>query len=211
MSGEFLFVLSIDHGGRPRRGFEDLGASVDEDGDGVVDFSEVDCNTFVAAACSRHIRAEADVDVVTISHGEYSERHGWANRYRATAYLALHINSHRRTDINRGLFFHHAQTRRGNGDALATELARRWEDAAAELLGAPMPVRAVAATLPTWVNPHYTIKGLTTPVGICCEPFFLSNPAHRRAFATPAGLTRLGQVYGDALLSWARRRAAAVT
>ena len=206
MSREFLFVLSIDHGGRPKRGFEDLGASVDVDGDGIADHTEVDCNTFIASAAARAIRHERDVDVVIISHGEYNERHGWSNRYDATAYLALHINSHRRADVNQGLFFHHHRTRKGNGDALAAALADAWRPEAKRLLGRRMEVKALPATLPAWKNPHYTIKGLREPVGICCEPWFLSNPDHRRAFATAGGLQALGQAMGRGLLTWARRR-----
>lgn len=204
---EHLFIASVDHAGRPRRGFEDNGASFDLDFDGIPDIHEVSVNRWVALQMEAFFTAHSAItDFVIMSDSEYSERHKRANRYGADAYLALHINSHTRTDVNQGLFFYDHRTKAGNGDRLARLMADEWRPVATELLGKPLTVKALPTTLPAWKNPHYTIKGLKRPVGICCEPWFLSNPAHRRAFATPEGMKALAECYGRALLKWAQSK-----
>lgn len=204
---EHLFIASVDHAGRPSKGFEDRGAAFDLDFDGIPDVSEVRVNRYVSTRMDEHFLNHAgEVDFVTMTDGEYSERHKRANRYGADAYLALHVNSHRRTDINQGLFFYDHRTSPGNGDALAKALADEWRKEAAKLGVAGFDVRALPTTLPTWRNPHYTIKGLKRPVGICCEPWFLSNPEHVELFATQAGYEALATALCRGLLSWARGR-----
>jgi N-acetylmuramoyl-L-alanine amidase len=72
------------------------------------------------------------VDVIVTTHGDYSERHTWANGAAVDVYLALHINAATSPSADYGAFFYHPATSPGNGDRLAglmsngmMELARR--------------------------------------------------------------------------------------
>lgn len=170
---------------------------------------EADCALIIATAAWKASRSEHSP--VLITHGDYSERHAWAVRNGVRVYLAGHVNAHDDHSIGRGKFFYHHETNPGNGDRLAELLAEETAEVCSRLLGTAYLCEAISSNRTDWTrNAHGTIRkfGATVRgIAVCCEPFFISNPTHRRAFCTNAALTQIGQGYHRAVTRWESERA----
>ena len=196
-------MVSVDHMGRTGKRTGDRGASHGRT-------FEVDLTWRIAEGIYRAARDR--VDVIIATHGDYSQRHEWANRERVDVYLALHINASTSPTADYGAFFYHPATSPGNGDRLAglmatgmMDLARRGviqADGRTRARARGYTARAISAAGQTWRNPRYTIAGLRRPVGICCEPWFISSPANRALWCNTGALLEVGRVYLDACERW---------
>lgn len=193
--------LDIQHLGRPKRP-GDYGAAVDTDGDGHADTLEALLTPRIAIGALEYLQSHGH-NVYLFGDGEYSERHARADRYKLNVYLALHLNAGKG---DYGAFFYHPESPPRNGADLATALGGAWRRAAEEITGGPFEVKAIRTSASDWTrNALYTIRDLgrrTTPIGICCEPWFLDNDDHRAAFSTGAGLHRTGRALGEGVQAW---------
>ena len=186
-------MVSVDHMGRTGRRAGDRGASHGS-------IYEVDLTWRIAEGLYQAGRDSHDI--IIASHGSYGERHRWANDQSAAVYLAMHINASTSPSASYGAFFYHPQTKKGRGDRLALLMARHVEQLARRRGDDAYKCKAISAEGDVWKNPRYTIAGLGRPVGICCEPFFISSPANRATFCQTSTLLELGRVYLAALEQW---------
>ena len=187
-------ALDIGHVGRTGKRAGDLGARHGN-------LHEADLVWRIVEGAWKALRDEHEV--IILSHGSYASRHQWCNQHGVGIYLAGHVNSFSTSKPDYGAFFYDPRTR--SGDRLAACLAHEMM----ELAHGGIPTRAkgktkkypafeakaIKAAGDDWVNARYTIKGLRRPVGICCEPFFLSNAENRKAFAHSNALIAVGQAY----------------
>jgi len=186
-------VVSIDHMGRTGRRAGDKGAAHGS-------LHEVDLTWRIAESIYQTGRERHDIILAT--HGSYSERHAWANKHGADVYLAMHINASGSERADYGAFFYHPATKTGNGDRLAELMAAEVTSLAHRRNYKTFKARAIAAAGDTWRNARYTIGGLARPVGVCCEPFFISSPENRAAFCTTDALLALGRAYLAGIERW---------
>lgn len=172
---------------------------------------EADCALMIATAAWQASRKEHSPVLVT--SGDYPERHSWAVRNGVRVYIAGHVNAIDDKRVGMGKFFFHEETSAGNGDRLAALLAEEVSAVGSKLLGTTYECKAIRSSPDDWTkNAHYTIKKFGKSVrgiGICAEPFFISNPTHRRKFCTPQALAQLGGAYHRAVTRWARERSLA--
>ena len=205
--------LDIQHIGRLSRP-GDQGAVADTDKDGKPDAVEALLTPRYMLGIMEGLDRER-FEVFVFGAGEYHSsshkqapytRQGLANHLDLDVYLALHLNASKDPGAGYGLFLWDHRTKPGNGDALARSIAGHWKSTAAKLLGSNMSVRARAASRDQWSNAYYTIRGLNAPIGICCEPFFLSNPAHLLKLGTPDGLHQCGLSIAQGITAWAESR-----
>lgn len=190
-----IFGYSIDHAGR-------VGSRLGDQGAEAGGISEAVANRFIAYGAADEHKRRGRHQAIVFSHGAYSERHGWANRNGLVAYNALHLNASEKRSVGYGVYFYDPQSSPENGARLAQMLADAASGFFSDLFGEEYSVRALAAERPTWVNPLFTIKGLSRPVGICAEPIFVTHRAHRRAFCTPAKLTEYGALTARVHEEW---------
>jgi N-acetylmuramoyl-L-alanine amidase len=134
-------------------------------------------------------------------------------------FLAGHINSFDKPGPGYGAFFYDPRTR--SGDKLAACLAR--EMMALAHGGIPTKTKSKTKKFPAfeaksikaqgdvWANARFTIKGLRRPIGICCEPFFISNAENRKAFAHSNALLAVGQAYARGINSFLNRNSSSPT
>jgi len=209
-----LAILDRQHSGKPGSQVTDRGAGADLDGDGRVDVHERE-----ALLTPRYLLGieeqllAAGADVIPISDGTYAERHArakahavaWrkvsADRARApVVYLAAHLNAFQPGhDRRHGLLIHDARSK--GGAALAAAIAAELVVSCPEL----SQVRVERATSEVYANGLATIAGVYDgiPVGVCLEPFFLDQVAHR-PLATAEGLRRVGEAIARGVLAFAR-------
>ena len=190
-------VISVDHMGRLGRRAGDRGAAHGS-------MYEVDLTWRIAEAfyqAGRNIH-----DVIVASHGDYGDRHRWSNANDVDVYLALHINASSNENADYGAFFFHPNTKPGNGDRLAEIMAGEMMKVARSRRYPDFKAKAIRAAGDVWKNPRYVIGGLKKPVGICCEPFFISSPVHRRAFCNTPTLIDIGRAYLSAVEEWERAK-----
>ncbi len=199
--GQMRVAYDVGHIGRTGNREGDLGAR-----GGSID--EADCALIIAQSAWRASRKAHSPYLLT--HSDYTERHSWAVRNGIRVYLAGHINAVDDKRVGVGKFFFHHETSKGNGDLLAALLAEEVSEVGTKLLGKPYECKAIESQPGDWTkNAHYTIKKFGKSVrgiGVCCEPFFISNPKHRRVFCQPAALTQIGQAYHRAITRWANER-----
>ena len=197
--------LDIQHLGRVRRP-GDYGAAVDLDGDGHADLLEAVLTPRIALGALEYLQ-QMGHRVYIFGDGSYKERHARADSYRLDVYLALHLNA---GGGDYGAFFYHPESPPQNGEALSKTIAGAWSNAGTHLLGEDFSVKSICSKPTDWTkNALYTIKGLgrsAFPVGICCEPWFLDNEAHRAAFATAEGLQLTGAAIGRGIQWWAESK-----
>lgn len=169
---------------------------------------EVDC-VFITARAAYDADKAAGAHAFLSSHMEYADCHNWAVRNGMNVYIAHHINAiDGKPAVGLGKFFYHPETSPGNGDRLAALMAEEMSRLGEQLLGEPYACKAIRSSPTDWTkNAYATIEKFGKDVrgiGICAEPFFITNPAHRRVFCRPSALTQIGQSYSRARLRWER-------
>lgn len=138
----------------------------------------------------------------------YSTDKAAADAAGAVVYINAHINAGMggRPD-QRGEIFYDYQTSLRNGIALATEIAKRLDDAH------PFGVQAKRCRPDTngiprdgdYSEAYGCIAGVRA-VAICTEPFFLDG-GYRQDLRSPAGLAQIGALIADGVDAWYRARA----
>jgi hypothetical protein len=216
-------ILDIQHKGKP--GKNDLGASHDLDGDGVIEAFEHEANlTPIYADAARRLLEQAGVEVVLLERGAYSTRHKRAAELAdghpgRVAYVACHLNA---GGGDYGLVCHDYRSSAGNTLATSIRLAllkRGRPELRRVLTGATAPTERPTNErhgeawdrLPRvggalyWPRPFSTISGIyagpANLSGVCFEPCFLDSPIHA-PLVTEQGLERLGHALASGLLAW---------
>jgi|DEB0MinimDraft_6_1074348.scaffolds.fasta_scaffold01219_7 N-acetylmuramoyl-L-alanine amidase len=121
--------------------------------------------------------------VFSVSDGEYRDRHRRVNDIASQfegpqVYLSLHLNA---GNGDYASFFHHHLS--SNGKNLAEKIAARMESHQ-EKFPEIKRYLAKAANPDDWTrNAYYTIRGVSDPVAICCEPMFIDT--HREYLTLP--------------------------
>lgn len=203
MSKRLRLMVSVDHMGRIGKRSNDKGASAGGT-------HEVDYTWRIAEAIYRAGRDK--YEIIIASHGDYRERHGFANRCGIDVFLALHINASTKKSASYGAFFYHPLTSPGNGDVLAQCLATEMEKLVHTGITGPdgkrkrkmsaYKAKAIKAEGDVWKNPRYVIGNLRRPVGICCEPFFITHTKSRDLFGNDHALRDVGIAYLSAIEAW---------
>jgi N-acetylmuramoyl-L-alanine amidase len=203
-------ALDIGHIGRTGKRAGDLGASHGS-------LHEADLVWRIVEGAWKALRDEHEVFI--LSHGSYASRHQWCNQHGVGIFLAGHINSFDKPGPGYGAFFYDPRTR--SGDKLAACLAR--EMMALAHGGIPTKTKSKTKKWPAyeakgikaagdvWKNARFTIAGLRRPIGICCEPFFISNAENRKAFAHSNALLAVGQAYARGINSFLNRNSSSPT
>lgn len=220
-----IAILDIQHLGKP--GKNDLGASHDIDGDGVVEAWEHEAKlTPIYVAEAERVLTAAGVDVVVLSSGWYSTRWKKAakiareNPDQRVAYVACHLNA--RGDY--GLVCY--DYRSSGGAALASSchlsMLREWsrpevprvfaEATAPEEEPKGSRDRARWRALPRyegrlhWPRPWWTLHGIydgpANLSGVCYEPLALQSHPQ---FMNERGLGRVGRALAAGLLDWLQK------
>lgn len=215
-----LVILDLQHRGKP--GKNDLGASHDLNGDGVIQAHEREANlTPIYAAAARMVLERAGCEVEILQRGAYSTRHKRAAELASearglVAYVACHLN---KGGGDYGLVCY--DFRSGNGGTLATEIARMMRKRFAGevrrvLTGAAAPEHRPAGIagrrwdlLPKfdgavmWPRPFATIRGIYAGPGnlsgVCFEPLFMDTHSD---LCNEAGLERIGEALAAGLLAY---------
>jgi N-acetylmuramoyl-L-alanine amidase len=188
-----IAAFSVDHNGctgNGRKNAGDYGAVAGK-------LTEVHATRIVAFSAVDEMHRLKHVGI-PITHDDYAERHAWANRNGVETYVAEHFNGFKDPTVSRGLYFYDPRSK--HGPTLARMLAEATAELYSEILGKPYDCQARAATRPEWVDPYYTIKGLSRPIGICSEPGFISNPEFRAKCMTAPALVRLGQIQARVII-----------
>ena len=189
-------VLDRQHAGSASR-IDDRGAQADLDGDGHIGNHEREAMitpAYILAAESALLRMGHEV--IVISDGTYPERAARAIRYEADVYVACHANA---GAGDYGLAVHNVGSTKGA--ALAAAIVAKLKLVCPELR------RVVIGDTSAGSFPRAAacIGGVSKAraVGICYEPGFLDQPAHRTMWVT-GGPTRIGQALAEGIDAWAR-------
>ncbi len=192
-----LVFLDRQHAGKPKR-LSDRGAGQDLDGDGVISWEEKE------AIWTGKLSIELEIlllglgyDVMTISDGDYRERHNRVNQYsygiQESIYLALHLNSG--GGKYGSFFYHHSSTK---GRELSKQMAKSLYDQI-EI----SDTKAIPCASGDWTkNAWNTIKGVGRPVAICCEPIFMDTHKH---FLTDEGIKLIALGMASGIQSWVEK------
>lgn len=190
-------VLDRQHRGKPNKP-GDLGAGFDSDGDGIVQVHEQEAmHTGLIQLAAEARLIELGHEVFPMSHGTYKERHQWANEHGVDVYVALHLNS---GPGGYGAVFHDYQSKPHRGPALAASIAEVLRRTCDELT--TVKVLAADPRDPDWKRPYYCIRGLTSPIGIVFEPFFMPEPSHA-SLLLEQGKRRVGAALALGIHQWA--------
>jgi len=140
---------------------------------------------------------EHGVKVMPIGDGKYSERHNRVNEYSKKfpqdkqVYLALHLNA---GGGDYASFFHMGST---GGATLASSICDKLREASLPGLVRCLPKKASPND---WTkNAHYTIKGVKTPIALCCEPIFMDT---HRDLLTFEHLKTIAEAIASGIVSW---------
>ena len=200
---KLIVVLDRQHVGKPGR--NDLGAGVDLDNNGVIDFDEREANLtpILIAACKKALET-AGATVYVFQSGSYWSRHQRAIEVAEThpdalvVYVAQHLNAGGGS-YSAGFY----DERSRNGAKLAMNIAGAFS--AADLPGVSRTITRQCGPTGDWVNAYSTIKGIyagpANICGYCSEPVFMDCLAHRRHL-TQIGLERLGELQAEGILSF---------
>jgi N-acetylmuramoyl-L-alanine amidase len=196
-------VLSVDHGGQPRRP-TDMGAGADLDGDGRVSLHEREAafTMLYGLAAYMHLKGMGH-RVYLITHTDYKDRHKWANSIGADAYVAMHMNAG--GGSYSAVFYDH-RTRDHWGKALAENIDQQ--------LGG---IAEIGGNRRVWdtdsrpqgqgwrKNAHSTIEGVKRAASIVFEPLFLDTPKpDQKALLTPDGMQRIGLALANGIDAWGK-------
>lgn len=140
---------------------------------------------------------ENGVKVIPISDGFYPDRHKRVNEYskrfknEEQVYLALHLNS---GGGDYSSFFHMGST---DGADLASAICDKVREASLPGLVRCLPKRCSSGD---WTkNAWYTIKGVGSPIAICCEPLFMDT---HRDLLTMESLRSIASAIASGIISW---------
>lgn len=140
---------------------------------------------------------EHGVKVMPIADGKYSERHNRVNEYSKKfpqdkqVYLALHLNA---GGGDYASFFHMGSN---GGATLASSICDKLKEASLPGLVRCLPKKAAPND---WTkNAHYTIKGVKTPIALCCEPLFMDTHPHLLTFEH---LKTIGGAIASGIVAW---------
>jgi N-acetylmuramoyl-L-alanine amidase len=207
-----IVILDRQHSGKPQS-LRDSGAWADLDLDGRADWTEQEA---VMTLLYGHLYAAealrgAGIDVYPISDGAYSERHKRANALAAlypgevVVYVALHINAAAgQADYGSVFYDHRSGANAGPylAGLVAEGLRRRCPELGTVNTIKAYPKRGHEGT--DWTHRAYsTISGLSRPIGLCFEPFFVTSQKHR-PLTTPEGLQRVGLGLAEGLAAYHR-------
>jgi hypothetical protein len=215
-----IAILDIQHAGKP--GKNDLGASHDLNGDGLISQGEREAElTPIYAERAREVLEAAGVTVIIERSGAYSSRHKRAAKVAAghdgpVAYVACHLNA---GGGDYGLAI--ADFRSDGGQrlarALSVELAKQFSrpEVGRQIRGVTGPKknpgyphaltwdrmpRHEGAQM--WPRPWGTIAGIydgpENLSGVCFEPLFIDSHAH---LIDCVGLRRVGDSLAIDLIS----------
>ena len=200
---KLIVILDRQHVGKPGR--NDLGAGVDLDNNGVVDFDEREANLtpILIDACRKKLE-QAGAKVYVFQSGSYWSRHQRAveiaeiNPDALVPYIAQHLNAGGGS-YSAGFY----DERSRNGAKLAMNIAGAFS--AADLPGISRTITRQCGPVGDWTNAYATIIGVyagpANICGYCSEPVFMDNLAHR-SHLTPDGLKRLGELQAEGILSF---------
>ena len=186
-----LVIVDRPHSGKPDR-VRDLGCWSDLNGDGKADQDEQEAviSAKYALAIECELR-ELDRLVIPMSDGVYSARHARANSYAGDytrcVYLTCHVNA---GGGSYATTFYDARS------ATGPDLAKRIASALSFPTLANSHARACSGAKNA--RAYSCVKGLTRPIGIVLEPFFLDGP-HAGIHASTSGLQRIGQSVASAV------------
>ena len=137
------------------------------------------------------------VKVIPISDGFYPDRHKRVNEYskrfknEKQVYLALHLNS---GGGDYASFFHMGSQ---SGIDLASSICDKMSRASLNGLVRCLPKKCSSED---WTkNAWYTIKGVGTPIAICCEPLFMDT---HRDLLKMESLKVIADAIALGILSW---------
>lgn len=197
-------ALDIGHIGRTGKRAGDLGARHGN-------LHEADLVWRIVEGAWKALRDEHEV--IILSHGSYASRHQFCNQNGVGIYLAGHVNAFSSSDPGYGAFFYDPRTR--SGDRLAACLAHEMmalahggvptKTKSKRKQYADYEAKAIKAAGDVWKNARFTIAGLRRPIGICCEPFFISNAENRKAFAHSNALIAVGEAYARGINAFLNR------
>ena len=197
MKSKPIIFIDYQHVGKPSpRKVGDRGAGVDIDDDGKIASDEREAywtRKIGLVIEDKLIRQGADV--IPLSDGWYADRHDRVNEYaklyrgRRQIYLAMHLNA---GGGDYSAFFYFPNSSSGK------ELAEYLSEAIKEHCGIKRN-KVWAATPEDWKNPYNTIKGVGSPIAICCEPIFMDSPKHKHLLSE-AGVELISDAFVEALL-----------
>ena len=140
---------------------------------------------------------EHGVKVLPIADGFYPDRHKRVNEYskrfkgEKQVYLALHLNS---GGGDYASFFHMGSEK---GSTLASSICDKMREASLPGLTRCLPKKASSED---WTkNAWYTIRGIGSPIAICCEPLFMGT---HRDLLTFEHLQTIGGAIASGIVSW---------
>lgn len=136
--------------------------------------------------------------VLSLSDGPYSDRHKRVNEYAKNfpaekmAYLALHLNC---GGGDYGSYFYFPGSE--EGVRLAEIICHKMRERDLPKIVRHLPK---ASSPDDWTkNAYYTIRGVSKPVGICCEPLFMDT---HREYLTLEKLREIATGIALALVEW---------
>ena len=197
-----IVFIDRQHSGNPRR-LRSLGASSDANDDGVTEIHEMEAIWTARYGIEVEIGLRmAGIDVIPISDGTYYQRHQRVNSYVEQhptkgpfVYLALHCNA-AGPRAKYGAFFWDYRSQ--HGKLLAEYMAKSLQDR----VGPIQTGRAIKAQPEGWTkNALYCIKGVSVPIGICCEPLFLDSIHHKRLLSQ-GGMVSIGKAIAAGIIAW---------
>lgn len=189
-----LVYIDVQHSGKPPKRMADRGATADLNHNGMIEVEDMEARwTPIIAYHLEGLLLSDGYQVIPISDGWYSARHGRVNEYADQAealgyhnqvYIALHLNSligGKPSDSSgkySSFFFDRASSVDGGGllaEKIASAMVKQLK-----LAGAPEDARAIASHSSGWTaNAYSTIRGLGQQViGICAEPYFMDQILH---------------------------------
>jgi hypothetical protein len=207
LNSSLLVFLDRQHAGKPFSP-RDRGAWGDLDHNGKQEIEELEA--MLTAQYLFHAEVAllvANVAVLPISDGAYSERHARVVRYASTrpgayVYIAAHLNAGKG---RYGSVFYDQRSKHGRelATTIGDELSALPELDSVAIIG----VREGSRHAPDWGLAYNTIAGVYhgRPVGICYEPAFIDAPEHARLF-TYDGLRCLGRALANGILNWHQGR-----
>ena len=137
--------------------------------------------------------------VFSLSDGEYRDRHRRVNDISSQfdgpqVYLSLHLNA---GNGDYASFFHHHLS--SSGKDLAEKIAARMASHK-EKFPEIKRFLAKSANPDDWTrNAYYTIRGVSDPVAICCEPMFIDT---HREYLTLTHLDAIAESIAIGIYDW---------
>jgi len=147
-------------------------------------------------------------EVVVYSDSTYKHRQLRAAAIRADVYVACHVNSGARDDVDLdfGAVFHDARS--GNGAELGESIRQELLHLAPLVATGGAVSMAVKANGQRWQQNVLSTISLCYdrhPIGICYEPGFIDHPGHGGLW-TSEGLVQVGEALANGIASYLESR-----